>query len=136
MLGWGDRGLSHDRKSPLFRDVGKRRQFLTIKNVKKSVSHLIPMYSIEYPRITIRKFRVPPTYNGPVIADTWKPYCETSVRTGIVETTTVAFGRCSVVDGEPAHETCFSMALQICPDHERRQRLVYGYLDRLRLPAR
>ena len=36
----------------------------------------------------------------------------------------------------PAHETCFSMALQIYPDRERRQRLVYGYLDRLRLPAR
>jgi hypothetical protein len=59
-----------DRKSPLFREVGKRRQYLTIKNVKKSVSHLIPLYSIEYPSITIRKFRVPPAFNGPVIADT------------------------------------------------------------------
>ena len=37
---------------------------------------------------------------------------------------------------KPAHETCFSMALQIYPDRERRRRLVYGYLDRLRLPAR
>ena len=35
-----------------------------------------------------------------------------------------------------AHETCFLMALQIYPDRERRRRLVYGYLDRLRLPAR
>ena len=59
-----------DRKSPMYREVGKRRQFLTIKNVKKSVSHLIPVYSIEYPSITIRKFRVPPAFNGPLIADT------------------------------------------------------------------
>ena len=59
-----------DRKTPMYREVGKRKQFLTIKNVKKSVSHLIPVYSIEYPSITIRKFRVPPAFNGPVIADT------------------------------------------------------------------
>ena len=37
---------------------------------------------------------------------------------------------------KPAQETCFSMALQIYPDRELRQKLVYGYLDRLRLPAR
>ena len=37
---------------------------------------------------------------------------------------------------EPAHETWLSMALQIFSDRERRQRLVYGYLDQLRLPAR
>ena len=42
----------------------------------------------------------------------------------------------ALVTVKPAHETCFSMALQIYPDRERRRRLVYGYLDRLRLPAR
>ena len=37
---------------------------------------------------------------------------------------------------ELAHGTSLLMALQIYPDRERRERLVYGYLDRLRLPAR
>ena len=34
------------RKSPLSRDIGKRRQYPTIKNMENSVAHLILVYSI------------------------------------------------------------------------------------------
>ena len=58
-----------DRKSPQYRETGKRRQHLTVKNVREIVPHSIPVYSIHYPCLTIRKFRVPPAFNGPLIAD-------------------------------------------------------------------
>ena len=58
-----------DRKSPQYRETGKRRQHLTVKNVREIVPHSIPVYSIHFPCLTIRKFRVPPAFNGPVIAD-------------------------------------------------------------------
>ena len=58
-----------DRKSPQYRECGRRRQFLTTKNVREIVPHRIPVYSIHFPCLTIRKFRVPPAFNGPLIAD-------------------------------------------------------------------
>ena len=58
-----------DRKSPQYRETGKGRQHLTVKNVREMVPHSIPVYSIHFPCLTIRKFRVPPAFNGPVIAD-------------------------------------------------------------------
>ena len=58
-----------DRKSPQYREVGRRRQRLTVKNVREILAHRIPVYSIYFPCLTIRKFRVPPAFNGALIAD-------------------------------------------------------------------
>ena len=59
-----------DRESPLFRDVGKHRQFLSIKIVKKSVFHLVRCTLLSTQAPLSAEFRVPPVYNGPVIVDT------------------------------------------------------------------
>ena len=57
-----------DRKSPQYREFGKRRQCLTAKNVREILPHKIPVYSIHFPCLITRKFRVPPAFNSQLIA--------------------------------------------------------------------
>ena len=61
------------------------------------------------------------------------PYSQTTAQCSQCCTVCGIFG---AVGPEPAHDACFLMALEIFPGRERRQGLVYEYLDRLRLPAR